>query len=295
MDVSIIIVNYNTKEITNNCIESIFKYTSGLSYEVILVDNASIDGSADYFENDKRILLVKSDTNLGFGNANNLGYKYAKGKYLFFLNSDTLLLNNAIKEFYTQMELRGENVACLGCILLNSHNRRGHSYGNFPTIANELVRRPLSRFAYYLKAGFDDKPIRIIDDVCFEVEYICGADLFVRRTVTDVYGLFDPNIFMYYEDAEMQYRYRKNGYRNLIVNTPKIIHLEGGSQGKRTNIMWRSNDIASVLYCYRKMHGKIVTVIFKIIMLLVYFPLAIIDFRSNLHMKYKVLKNFFLL
>ena len=103
MDVSIIIVNYNTRQLTSNCIESIFKYTNGVSFEVILVDNASTDGSIDFFTNDERIIFISSKENLGFGRANNLGYKVAKGRYIFLLNSDTLLLNNAIKIFCDTM------------------------------------------------------------------------------------------------------------------------------------------------------------------------------------------------
>ena len=295
MDVSVIIVNYNTKDITKNCIDSVFNCTSGLTFEVILVDNASIDGSRELFNKDNRIVYIYSEENLGFGKANNLGYKYAKGKYLFLLNSDTLLLNNAIYYFYSQMEHRDDSVACMGCALLNSHYKPGHSYGNYPTIQNELARRPLLRFISFLNGGFDSKPIQIVDDNCMEVEYICGADLFLKKSVADNFGLFDPHFFMYYEDVEMQFRYRKNGFSNVIVKGPSIIHLEGGSQGKRSNLTWRSNDIGSVLYCCRKIHGRLYTVLFKIVMLLVYLPLFIIDYRCGTRIKYNVLRDFVLL
>ena len=96
MDVSVI-VNYNTKALTKSCIESIFSETCGIEFEVILVDNASSDGSKELFQIDERIIFIESNVNLGFGKANNLGYKYATGKYIFLLNSDTLLKNNAIK------------------------------------------------------------------------------------------------------------------------------------------------------------------------------------------------------
>lgn len=117
MDVSIIIVNYNTRQLTSNCIESIFKYTNGVSFEVILVDNASTDGSIDFFTNDERIIFISSKENLGFGRANNLGYKVAKGRYIFLLNSDTLLLNNAIKIFCDTMSNVDGNIACIGTLL----------------------------------------------------------------------------------------------------------------------------------------------------------------------------------
>ena len=100
MDVSVIIVNYNTFRMTADCIESVRQKTSGISYEIILVDNGSTDGSKDFFEQFEGIKYIYSDENLGFGRANNLGAKQASGDYLFLLNSDTLLINNAIKILY---------------------------------------------------------------------------------------------------------------------------------------------------------------------------------------------------
>lgn len=100
MDVSVIIVNYNTYELTSACIESIIKNTTNISYEIIVVDNASTDGSKDRFETDSRIKYIYSEKNGGFGYGNNRGIEIAKGAYLLLLNSDTLLVNNAIEEFF---------------------------------------------------------------------------------------------------------------------------------------------------------------------------------------------------
>ena len=116
MDVSIIIVNYNTKDLTKKCIESVIKYTTNILYEIILVDNASMDGSKELFEKDIRIKYIYNSTNDGFGKANNLGLKYSSGKYVFLLNSDTILMNNAVYQFYKAMENDGPLVACMGCV-----------------------------------------------------------------------------------------------------------------------------------------------------------------------------------
>lgn len=99
MDVSVIIVTYNTLALTRDCIDSIFRHTANVQFEVIVVDNASEDGSYDYFSKDRRIIYVYSQENMGFGRANNLGLEYASGEYIFLLNSDTYLKNNAIKIF----------------------------------------------------------------------------------------------------------------------------------------------------------------------------------------------------
>src|SRR5690554_917255 len=98
MDVSIIIVNYNTCKLTQECINSIYEYTSEISFEVIVVDNASHDESKEFLSKDTRINYLYQTSNLGFGKANNVGLTYATGKYVFFLNSDTYLTCNIIKE-----------------------------------------------------------------------------------------------------------------------------------------------------------------------------------------------------
>lgn len=108
MDVSIIIVNYNTKKLTSDCIQSVIDKTLGIDYEIILVDNASTDGSKELFENDERIIYIYSDKNGGFGYGNNRGMEIAQGKYFFLLNSDTILLNNAVKEFFDYAECHGD-------------------------------------------------------------------------------------------------------------------------------------------------------------------------------------------
>ena len=100
MEMSIIIVNYNTLDITQRCIDSIFKNTHNLLYEVILVDNASKDGSIEYFSADTRIKFIESGANIGFGKANNLGYKYSTGDVILFLNSDTVIFNNVLCNMY---------------------------------------------------------------------------------------------------------------------------------------------------------------------------------------------------
>lgn len=107
MDVSIIIVNYNTKELTRNCLRSIFDQTKDVDFEVIVSDNGSTDGSIEMIRAEfPQVILIENNANLGFGAANNRGLKIARGKYVFYLNSDTVLLNNAVKLFLTTGSLR---------------------------------------------------------------------------------------------------------------------------------------------------------------------------------------------
>lgn len=223
MEVSVIIVNYNTKNITKNCIDSVFSNTRNVSFEIILVDNSSTDGSKEYFQKDKRIRYIYNNENVGFGRANNIGYKVAKGKYIFLLNSDTILLNNAISIFLEKMRKMPSTVACLGTILLDLDRKPVHSYGSFLdwSIILPIKRREIREEA--------------ISEEGLEVDCVLGADLFIKRSVIEEYGLFDPIFFMYQEENDLQRRYYLNGFSSRIITGPKIIHLEGKSNSKKIN------------------------------------------------------------
>lgn len=254
MQISIIIVNYNTKHLTADCIDSIIAKTAEVEYEIILVDNASSDGSQEKFSSDGRILFLEAGDNLGFGKANNLGAQHAKGDYIFFLNSDTLLLNNAIYEMWRYCEEHKEdNIGGLGCILCDGNNQRCHSYAKLNTW-KDIVK------SYFIAPFCKSKAKEIMamdaedeSKDAFEVGYVTGADLFVSRKVIDECGCFDPDFFMYSEESEMQWRFKKHGYKNMIIKSPKIMHLEGMSQAKKKSpTMKKIIMTQSSLYLYVK-------------------------------------------
>ena len=221
MDVSVIIVNYNTCDMTAACIESIYKNTVGVSFEVILVDNASIDNSRKKFKDDSRIIYIYENVNHGFGIANNIGVQRATGKYLFFLNSDTLLLNNAIYEFWKFCESLNEDVV-VGSYLVDQNLARAHSYSKFLTPQTELIKM-LSPFS---KSNYEDlnssPSVKVVD-------YITGADLFIKKNIFLDHSGFFKGFFMYFEETDLQCRMSKSGIKRLVILGPKIMHLEGGS------------------------------------------------------------------
>ena len=273
MDVSIIIVNYNTCNLTKQCIDSIFERTKGIKFEIILVDNASKDNSYEIFSKDKRITFISSNINLGFGKANNLGYKVAKGKYIFLLNSDTILLNNAVKIFRDELEKMPKNVACLGTILKASDGiSDNNSFSEFPS---------LKTTAKFLKELYFRQNNYSIQkrNTPFEVDYIIGADLFIRRSVIEKLGLFDPNFFMYYEESEMQYRYHNMGYKSIIIDQPHIIHLEGASSNVRGRKLTGKKAVMyyySMLIYMGKRYSGLKYLLFRLLFIL-YIPLMIYD------------------
>lgn len=287
IEVSIIIVNYNTFKITQQCLDSIFKHTFDVKFEVIVVDNGSVDGSAEKLAKDSRIVFIESGTNLGFGKANNLGYKQASGKYIFLLNSDTILLNNAVKAFYDAHERMCDNVACLGCILKAEDGiTENNSYSNFPSLSSTWFNILNLYFRYKNKRQYPD----IGYSLSFRVDYIIGADLFIKREVIDKAGLFDPDFFMYFEESEMQLRYSKLGYESHIIRTPSIIHLECVSVGGRKipSVRQRLMYFRSMFIFMRKRYGWFKYLLFRMIVIL-YLP----TFRKMLRKNYKDIINLF--
>ncbi|MGI5055096.1 glycosyltransferase family 2 protein [Treponema socranskii] len=241
MDVSIIIVNYNTRELTKNCLLSIYEKTKEINFEIIVSDNGSKDGSQDMIRTQfPEVNLIENNANLGFGTANNRALAVAKGKYVFYLNSDTILLNNAVKIFFDHWEnaVDKDTIGALGANLLDTQGHIIHSYGDFPdidsvmkdtikalygtsklTLLNVLFRKQISSY----NQNSSEKKI------LGEVDSIIGADLFLKN---DEHAYFDEHYFMYCEETDLQYRLARQGKKRLLIDGPKIIHLNGASSKK---------------------------------------------------------------
>ncbi|MBO7546235.1 MAG: glycosyltransferase family 2 protein [Paludibacteraceae bacterium] len=220
-------MNYNTLYVLQPCIDSIVEWTKGLNYEIIVADNGSTDDSCKVLAQDNRITFIPIGENLGFGKGNNFALQHATGKYIFFLNSDTLLRNNAIKMLYDFSENYQGQLGALGCVLENSEEQPIHSYGYFPRMHDDIKKLlfvPIKK-ALHL---YTPKALSLPEE-WMKVEYVTGADLFVSRAVLDKCGSFNPAFFMYCEESEMQWRFLRKGYDNVLLNGPRIVHLEGES------------------------------------------------------------------
>jgi GT2 family glycosyltransferase len=232
MDISFIIVNYKTPTLTLQCIQSIIQFTNKQLYEIIVVDNHSNDGSVEIIAKKyPSVILIASDVNLGFGKANNLASTIAKGKYFFLLNSDTYLLDDAGGQFWNFMELK-ENlgVACCGGDLFDFDGKQQVSYGNFPSIFEAF-----SILGFYMlyKQFFKRRVASGVynyDEVIKKVDYLCGADMFIRGHIFKELNGFDNDFFLYYEETELSFRIQNMGFTSVLIPSIKIVHLEGASQ-----------------------------------------------------------------
>lgn len=243
MDVSVIIVSFNTKELLKNCLNSIYTVTKDVTFEIIVSDNNSTDGTIEMLQNEfEQVILVKNNENLGFGKANNQAKKIAQGKYIFYLNSDTILLNNAIKIFFDFFEQNANdlNLGAIGTNLLDKEKNITLSGENFPTPKTELINIFLYTISIYIKSiitFFTKKtPYTFIkpnfQKKTGEIDYICGAALFLPN---NDFAIFDENYFLYYEETDLQFKLKNDGKKRFLICEPQIIHLEGGSDLENKN------------------------------------------------------------
>lgn len=227
IDVSIIIVNYNTLELTDKCIESIIKKTEEIKYEIILVDNASQDGSKDHFEKKKNIKYLYLNKNIGFGAGNNKGFEISRGRNIFFLNPDTELKTNAVKILSNFLD-KHNKVGICGGNLINEEEKPVFSYSKiFPSILSEFdqgvcnfyIQKTLFRNSYFY--NYTKKP--------HKVAFVSGANLMIKRYIFEEVGKFDERYFLYFEETILEKKVRDLGY--YIYNIPEAIiyHYEGKS------------------------------------------------------------------
>lgn len=233
MDLSIIIVSYNTKKITEDCLDSINRslWKSKIKYEIVVVDNDSHDGSKEMLEKysqDKagHVVYFQTNDNLGFGRGNNFGVKRASGKYLLLLNSDTVVLNRAIEKLYYFYQENEKQVHFLGAKLLNRDLTPQTSAARFFTL-------PVIFAALLLKGDYWGAT-RFSPNEFQQVDWISGACILTKKTLYNRLGGFDKNIFMYMEEVDLLYRARKLGLKTFIYPKAQIIHLGSASSNGKT-------------------------------------------------------------
>lgn len=252
MDISIIIVNWNTKKLLEDCLESIFKFTEGINFEVIVVDNGSEDGSQAMVKNKySQVKLIPNKTNLGFTKANNQGIKIAKGEYVLLLNSDTYLIENSFRKLLDKARSRRGNLGAMGPLLLNQDKKIQQSVGFFPHLPQIFF---WMTFIDDLPGGIFLKPFHVDHNSFYkkdqEVDWATGAAILVPKTVINMVGPLDEKIFMYGEEVEWCYRIKKAGFEVYFTPATKIAHIGRGSQKVPTNSF--IGEFQSIIYFYSK-------------------------------------------
>lgn len=253
ISVSIIIVNYHSLRLVRNCISSIIERTTLQNYEIIVVDNNSEDihelqSLAD------NIKLLQLGENLGFGKANNKGVDVSSGEYLFFLNPDTYLINDAVSILYEAM-VNNKKIGICGGNLYDANERPIHSFNDISlsfSFINKLMTTSPQNFRHIGRQ-------HNLTTNQKEVGYITGADLMIKREVFNDCGQFPKNIFMYYEDVYLCYRVKCKGLKIMSIPNAKIVHLEGQSLPEENNesyIKKRTMNIIGQKTFLKENHSK---------------------------------------
>lgn len=239
MDFSVIIVNFNTKELLKNCLSSVFSQV-GLKFEVWVVDNGSEDGSVQMVEAEfPKVRLIRNKENLGFAKANNLALRKAEGNFLFLLNSDTILEDFALAKNLDFLK-RNSQVGALGIKILNSDGSPQPSVGKFYSLINVF----LMLFGGGKLGLGRSSPSKIS-----EVDWVSGAAIILRKEVLEKVGFLDENFFMYMEEVEWCYRIKKAGFKIVFYPEVKIVHYTRGS-GSKSEAIW--GIYKGLIYFYQK-------------------------------------------
>lgn len=233
IDLSIVIVSYNTKQVTEDCVESINRslINTKIKYEIIVVDNNSLDGSAEALQKiaqnkANKLSYFQTGSNLGFGKGNNFGVKKANGKYILFLNSDTIILNRSIEKLYDFYVKNEKQIHFLGPKLLNADLTP-------QTSACRFFSLPVVFAALLLKGDYWNLTRSSPDKFC-QVDWVTGACILTTKKHFQQLGGFDENIFMYMEEVDLLYRAKKINLNTFYYPESQIIHLGSASSNGRT-------------------------------------------------------------
>lgn len=250
MDLSIIIVNWNTREHLAQCLASIYANPPLGKFEIWVVDNASSDGSTQMVrEKFPTVSLMENFVNAGFGRANNLGIHASSGAYLLFLNSDTVVIGDALSRLCDFASTQ-PGLGVLGASLLNPDGTPQKSYSRFPSLWSEAI------FAFGLDRRIPTAihSVAVVTQGWNRCDCVSGAAFLVPRGVLDIVGGFDEKFFMYSEEIDLQLRVHHAGFAIGVLPTATLFHF-GGASAARSAPAMKAELFHSKDYFFRKHHS----------------------------------------
>jgi len=254
MELSVVIVSYNAKAHLTNCLRSLYQHTSLRPLEVMVVDNASTDGSLAMLARDfPEVRAIGSPDNIGFSGANNLAMREAKGRFLLLLNNDAMVTPGAVDTMLRIIQERPE-VAVLGPLLRNEDGSVQISYGRMLSFHAEAVQKFLSK-GYARGNAFLRRYVETRSKKEAYPDWVSGACLMIRAEILDKVGMFDDRFFMYSEEVDFCERVRRGGHRILYTPRAEVIHLGGKSteaNPEKAAFEYRRSQ----LYFYSKHYGR---------------------------------------
>lgn len=258
MELSIIILNHNGKQWLKDCFQSVFDNTHNISFEVILVDNASTDGSVEYVRKEfPQVKVIKNNANVGFTRGNNIGVKEAVGEYVCILNNDTIVLPDALNNLFNFVKTQPIKTIATGKILKFSGGIQPNC-SNLPTFFREYLNFTFSKIK-----GPNPFTLRLKEDEIQKVEVVTGTYFMIKRSdMLELCG-FDENIFIFYEDADLCLRFCKLGGQVLYYPDSVIKHYWGGYY-KSCSLEALRISYRSMLYYFCKHYGKLYSSLFNI-------------------------------
>ncbi|MFT5295190.1 MAG: GT2 family glycosyltransferase [Colwellia sp.] len=266
--ISFVLVNWNALSFLVGCIDSIKKNTQGLSYEIILVDNASTDGSQIYIKNNyPEIILIENDSNLGFSKANNLGINASTGNLLFLVNTDVIVLEGCISQMVTFM-IDNPSVGMAGPCIFNSDMTKQTSCSRYPGLWNHFCGAlmlnklfPNSAFLSSWRMDYwDHRSTKVVN-------VLSGCFWVIRRLSLEEVGLLDENFFIYGEDVDWSRRFNFSKWDVCFNSDAQAVHFGGASSSRMPIKFYLEMQIANLQY-WRKHHGAIKVIGFKLIIVL---------------------------
>ncbi len=265
-DLSVLIVNWNVRDLLRHCLHSILANLPPCKLEIIVVDNGSTDGSGEMVRTEfPQVHLIANPDNRGFPAANNQGLAVARGRYVLLLNPDTEVVGDALETMVAFADAH-PNVGVVGPQLLNPDGTVQSSRRRFPTLATALFestwlqpyapRRLLER--YYVL----DRP----DDEVQDVDWVTGAALMARREAIEQVGPLDEGFFMYSEELDWCRRFREAGWQVVYLPTARIVHYVGKSSEQVLPARHIHFQTSKVRY-FRKYHGPVAAEVLRLVIL----------------------------